>query len=53
MPPAEAAESLRALAAAPWFDATLPTIRPMHFRGGQEIAVPVAGVCGPSPRFSM
>ncbi|HEY2005701.1 MAG TPA: alpha/beta fold hydrolase [Solirubrobacteraceae bacterium] len=50
MSPSEAAESLRALAAAPWFDATLPTITPMHFRGGQEITVPVTVAWGEKDR---
>jgi pimeloyl-ACP methyl ester carboxylesterase len=50
MPPGEAAASLRALAAAPWFDATLPTIRPMQFRGGQEITVPVTVAWGEKDR---
>jgi pimeloyl-ACP methyl ester carboxylesterase len=46
----EAAASLRALAAAPWFDATLPTIRPMHFRGGDQISVPVTVAWGEKDR---
>jgi pimeloyl-ACP methyl ester carboxylesterase len=50
MAPGEATESLRALAAAPWFDATLPTIKPMHFRGGQEITVPVTVAWGEKDR---
>jgi pimeloyl-ACP methyl ester carboxylesterase len=39
--PADAAASLRALAAAPWFDATLPTLRAGHFADGSGIEVPV------------
>jgi pimeloyl-ACP methyl ester carboxylesterase len=39
--PADAAASLRALADAPWFDATLPTINEGHFGDGAEIDVPV------------
>jgi pimeloyl-ACP methyl ester carboxylesterase len=39
--PADAAASLRALADAPWFDATLPTLRDGHFGDGAGIAVPV------------
>lgn len=39
--PSEAAESLRALAAAPWFDATLPALRAREFSGELEIQVPV------------
>jgi pimeloyl-ACP methyl ester carboxylesterase len=38
---AEAAASLRALADAPWFDATLPTINEGHFGDGAGIKVPV------------
>jgi pimeloyl-ACP methyl ester carboxylesterase len=48
--PAEATDSLRALAAAPWFDATLPTIKPMHFSGGEEITVPVTVAWGEKDR---
>jgi pimeloyl-ACP methyl ester carboxylesterase len=39
--PADAAASLRALADAPWFDATLPTLRDGHFGDGTRIDVPV------------
>ncbi|HEX8977333.1 MAG TPA: alpha/beta fold hydrolase [Solirubrobacteraceae bacterium] len=48
---AEAAESLRALAGAPWFDATLPTIEPMQFRGGGQISVPVTVGWGDKDRI--
>lgn len=50
MSPTEGAESLRALAAAPWFDATLPTIKPMHFSGGLAIKVPVTVAWGEKDR---
>ena len=46
----EAAESIRALAAAPWFDATLPTIRPMSFHGGAAISVPATVAWGEKDR---
>lgn len=38
---ADAVASVRAMAQAPWFDATLPTLRPMEFSGGQAIRMPV------------
>ncbi len=41
MSPADAAANLRGLARAPWFGATLPTIRPMAFSGPSAIDVPV------------
>jgi pimeloyl-ACP methyl ester carboxylesterase len=41
IPARDAAESVRAFANAPWFDATLPTIRPSEFQGGERIEVPV------------
>jgi pimeloyl-ACP methyl ester carboxylesterase len=47
---AEAAASIRALAAAPWFDVTLPTIRPMQFHGGGAISVPVTVAWGEKDR---
>jgi pimeloyl-ACP methyl ester carboxylesterase len=50
MSPAEGAASLRALAGAPWFDATLPTIEPMHFRCGAQISVPVTVAWGDKDR---
>jgi pimeloyl-ACP methyl ester carboxylesterase len=39
--PAEAGASVQAWAGAPWFDATLPTIGPIQFHGGETITVPV------------
>jgi pimeloyl-ACP methyl ester carboxylesterase len=51
MPPEEAAANLRALAAAPWFDATLPAIKPMHFQGGKQISVPVTVAWGEKDRI--
>jgi pimeloyl-ACP methyl ester carboxylesterase len=50
MSAAEAAASLRALGAAPWFNATLPTIRPMQFQGGAGISVPVTVAWGEKDR---
>jgi pimeloyl-ACP methyl ester carboxylesterase len=50
MSPEEAAANLRALAGAPWFDATLPTIQPMQFRGGDQISVPVTVAWGDKDR---
>jgi pimeloyl-ACP methyl ester carboxylesterase len=47
---AEAADSLRALAGAPWFDATLPSIRARQFYGGPEIHVPVTVAWGERDR---
>ncbi|MGI9183794.1 MAG: alpha/beta fold hydrolase [Solirubrobacteraceae bacterium] len=42
LPVAQAAATVRALARAPWFDATLPTIGPLEFGPGQRpIPVPV------------
>ena len=41
IPVGEAADSLRALAGAPWFDETLKTIVPAGFNGGERIDVPV------------
>jgi pimeloyl-ACP methyl ester carboxylesterase len=50
MPAADAAANLRALAAAPWFDATLPTLRAGDFRGGEDITVPVTIAWGDKDR---
>jgi pimeloyl-ACP methyl ester carboxylesterase len=50
MSPEEAAASLRALAQAPWFDATLPTIKPMQFQGGNQISAPVTVAWGDKDR---
>ncbi len=51
MSPAEASESLRALAGAPWFDETLPALRPREFSGGAEIPVPVTVAWGEDDRL--
>ena len=40
---ADAAASVRAMADAPWFDATLPTLRPMEFAAGDGLTSPGAG----------
>jgi pimeloyl-ACP methyl ester carboxylesterase len=50
MSPADAAANLRALAGAPWFDATLPTLRAGHFHGGEDITVPVTVIWGDKDR---
>lgn len=50
MTPAEAAGNFRALAAAPWFDATLPTLHAAHFHGGADIGVPVTIAWGEKDR---
>jgi pimeloyl-ACP methyl ester carboxylesterase len=49
--PADAAASLRDLAGAPWFDATLPTLRAAHFHGGEDITVPVTVAWGDKDRL--
>jgi pimeloyl-ACP methyl ester carboxylesterase len=49
--PSEAAESLRALAAAPWFDATLPSLRAREFADEPEIQVPVTIAWGEHDRL--
>ena len=41
LPPADAPGTLRALAGAAWFDATLPAINADRFTGGERITVPV------------
>jgi pimeloyl-ACP methyl ester carboxylesterase len=41
VPPADAAASVRALASAPWFDATLPAIGTFDLAPGETIDVPV------------
>jgi pimeloyl-ACP methyl ester carboxylesterase len=51
IPPAHAADDLRALAGAPWFDLTLPTLRANHFGDGPEIAVPVTIAWGDKDRL--
>jgi pimeloyl-ACP methyl ester carboxylesterase len=48
---AEAAASVRALAGAPWFDATLPTIRARAITGGEGITVPVTVAWGDRDRL--
>ena len=49
--PAETADSMRALAGAPWFDDTLPTVRAREFSGGSEIPVPVTIAWGERDRL--
>ena len=51
MPAADATANLRALAHAPWFTATLPTIRAMAFSGGSPIGVPVTIAWGRRDRL--
>jgi pimeloyl-ACP methyl ester carboxylesterase len=51
IPPADAAASLRALAAAPWFDETVPAINSEPFRGGEKIRVPVTIAWGEKDRL--
>jgi pimeloyl-ACP methyl ester carboxylesterase len=48
---ANAAADLRALAGAPWFDETLPRLRPREFTGGSEISVPVTIAWGAEDRL--
>jgi pimeloyl-ACP methyl ester carboxylesterase len=48
---ADAGASLRALAAAPWFDETLPSLRAMEFSGGETIPVPVTVAWGSRDRL--
>ena len=48
---ADAAASVRALAGAPWFDATLPTIHARAFTGGEGITVPVTVAWGDRDRL--
>jgi pimeloyl-ACP methyl ester carboxylesterase len=49
--PGAAAADLRGLAGAPWFDATLPTLRDRHFSGGSELRVPVTIAWGEHDRL--
>jgi pimeloyl-ACP methyl ester carboxylesterase len=49
--PSVAAADLRALASAPWFDATLATIQPRQFRGGARLPVPVTVAWGDHDRL--
>lgn len=48
---AEAAENTRALAGAPWFDATLPALRAFEFSDDLEIDVPVTVAWGAKDRL--
>jgi pimeloyl-ACP methyl ester carboxylesterase len=47
----EAADNTRALAQAPWFDATLPALRAFEFSGNGEMAVPVTVAWGSKDRL--
>ncbi len=49
--PQDAAESLRALAQAPWFDDMLPAVVADRFRGGEEMRVPVTIAWGEKDRL--
>jgi pimeloyl-ACP methyl ester carboxylesterase len=51
MTAADAAANLRAMAAAPWFDDTLPRLRAAHFAGGADITVPVTVAWGDKDRL--
>jgi pimeloyl-ACP methyl ester carboxylesterase len=51
LPPAAIALQVRALAAAPWFDDTLPTIEAMAFKGGEQIEIPVTIAWGAQDRL--
>jgi pimeloyl-ACP methyl ester carboxylesterase len=51
MSAADAAASTRALAAAPWFDETLPSLHAMEFTGGAGITVPVTIAWGNKDRL--
>ncbi len=48
---AEAAENTRALAGAPWFDATLPSLRAFEFSDDHDIEVPVTVAWGAKDRL--
>lgn len=48
---AEAAENTRALAGAPWFDATLPALRAFQFADDRDIDVPVTVAWGAKDRL--
>ena len=48
---AEAAENTRALAGAPWFDATLPALRAFEFADDQDVEVPVTVAWGAKDRL--
>jgi pimeloyl-ACP methyl ester carboxylesterase len=47
----EAADNTRALAGAPWFDATLPALRAYQFSDAQELEVPVTVAWGAKDRL--
>lgn len=49
--PADAADSIRALAEAPWFDETFPAINSETFADGEEITVPVTVAWGQRDRL--
>jgi pimeloyl-ACP methyl ester carboxylesterase len=51
IPSADAAASLRALAGAPWFDETLLAAIDEHFRGGEQITVPITIAWGEKDRL--
>jgi pimeloyl-ACP methyl ester carboxylesterase len=49
--PADGAASIRALADAPWFDATLPAIRASQFKPAEPISVPITISWGEKDRL--
>jgi pimeloyl-ACP methyl ester carboxylesterase len=51
IPSRDAAESVRALAGAPWFDATLAALITDRFKGGERIDVPVTIAWGERDRL--
>jgi pimeloyl-ACP methyl ester carboxylesterase len=51
IPAAMAAGDMRAMASAPWFDATLPTIERWHFPDGDGITAPVTIAWGDKDRL--
>ncbi len=52
IPPTDAVENVRALAAAPWFDETMPAIVSLPaFTGGEQIEVPVTIAWGEKDRL--
>jgi pimeloyl-ACP methyl ester carboxylesterase len=51
VPAAAAAADVRAFAAAPWFDETLPTVHAWHFRNPAGITVPVTIAWGDKDRL--
>jgi pimeloyl-ACP methyl ester carboxylesterase len=48
--PVQAADGLRALAGAPWFESTLPTVGPRAFQGRGSIELPVTIAWGEKDR---